>query len=61
MVDISKYQKPKDRLTLVYPRIPSSIGPVQHSDELLVPTPPQSEEAAAYHSEEDTPDELSDE
>ena len=60
MVDISKYKKPKDRLTLVYPRLPSSIGPVPHSNELPVPIPPQSEEAAAYHSEEDTPNELSD-
>ena len=60
MVDISKYKKPKDRLTLVHPRIPSSIEPVPHSDELPVPSPPQFEEAAAYHSEEDTPDEFSD-
>ena len=42
MVDISKYKKLKDRLTLVYPKIPSSIGPVKHSDELPVPTPHQS-------------------
>ena len=60
IVDISKYKKPKDRLTLVYPSTPSSIGPVPHSDELPVPTPPQSEEAAAYHSEVDSPDELND-
>ena len=42
MVDISKYKKSKDRLTVVYPRMPSSIGPVSHSDELPVPTPHQS-------------------
>ena len=42
MVDISKYKNPKDWLTLVYSRMPSSIGPVPHSDELLVPTPHQS-------------------
>ena len=47
-------------LTLVYPKTPSSIGPVPYSDELPVPTSPQSEEAAAYHSEENAPDELSD-
>ena len=38
----------------------SSIGPVSDSDELPVPTPPQSEEAAAYLSDVGSPDELGD-
>ena len=58
MVDISKYKKPKDRLTLVYPSVPSSIAPVPYNDELPVPIPPQSAEAAAYPSHVDSPDEL---
>ena len=59
-VNISKFKKPKDKLTLVYPRVPSSIRPVSLSDKMAVPTPPQFEEATAYNSVEDTPDELSD-
>jgi len=40
--------------------VPSSIGPVPHSDELPIPTPPQSAEAAACPSDIDSPDELGD-
>ena len=58
MVDISKYKKPKDKLTLDYPSVPSSIAPVPHNDDLPVPIPPQSAEAAAYSSDVDSPDEL---
>lgn len=60
MVNISNYKKPKDRLSLVYPSVPSSIGPVPHNDELPVPTPPESAEAAACSSDVDSPDELVD-
>ena len=40
MVDISKYKKTKDRKKIVYPSIPSSIAPVNHSAELLIPLHP---------------------
>jgi hypothetical protein len=60
MVDISKYKKPKDRLTLVYPNVPSSLAPVPHSEELPVPTPPQSVEAAAVPLDLDSPGDVSD-
>ena len=62
MVDISKFKKLKDRLVLVYPSVPSSVGPVSHNDELPFPTPPQSAKAAAaaaaYPSDVDSTDEL---
>jgi hypothetical protein len=53
-------KKPKDRLTLAYPSVPSSIAALPHNDELPVPTPPQSAEASAYPSDIESPDELGD-
>ena len=40
MVDISKFKNPRDRKSLIYPNIPSSLAPVLHSKELPVPQPP---------------------
>ena len=34
MVDVSRYRKSKDRRSIVYPSIPSSIAPVPHCEDL---------------------------
>lgn len=40
MIDLSHYKKVKDRMSITYPNIPSSIAPVPHSDSLPIPKPP---------------------
>lgn len=45
MVDISSFRRTRHRNDINYPDIPSSIAPVDHSDDLPVPKPPQSSES----------------
>ena len=54
MVDVSHYRKSKDKRSIVYPSIPSSIAPVPHC--LPIPEPPTLElpSCASTSSEEDT-------
>ena len=40
MVDVSRYRKSKDKRSIVYPSIPSSIAPVPHCEDLSIPEPP---------------------
>ena len=40
MVDVSHYRKSKDKRSIVYPSIPSSIAPVPHCEDLPIPEPP---------------------
>ena len=40
MVDISSYRKPSDKIKISYPSIPSSIAPLEHSQDLPIPFPP---------------------
>ena len=56
MVDVSHYRKSKDKRSNVYPSIPSSIAPVPHCEDLLIPEPPTLElpSCANTSSEEDT-------
>ena len=56
MVDVSHYRKRKDKKSIVYPCIPSSIAPVQHCEDLLIPEPPvlKSFFSVSISSEEDT-------
>ena len=44
MVDPSKRRTGKNASAIVYPSIPSSIAPVPHSDQLLVPIPIRSQD-----------------
>ena len=56
MVDASHYRKSKDKRSIVYPSIPSSIAPVPHCEDLPIPEPPTLElpSCACTPSEEDT-------
>ena len=55
MVDVSHYRKSKDKRSIVYPSIPSSIAPVPHCEDLLIPELPTLElPSCASISEEDT-------
>ena len=56
MVDVSQYRKSKDKGSIVYPSIPSSITPVPHCEDLPIPEPPTLELPfrASTSSEEDT-------
>ena len=56
MVDVSHYRKIKDKRSIVYPSIPSSIAPVPHCEDLPIPEPPTLElpSCASTSSEEDT-------
>ena len=56
MVDVSHYRKSKDKRSIVYPSIPSSIAPVPHCEDLPIPEPPTLElsSCAGTCSEEDT-------
>ena len=40
MVDVSHYRKSKDKRSIVYPSIPSSIAPVPHCEDLPIPESP---------------------
>ena len=54
MVDISKYKKKtKGRKKVVYPSIPSSIAPVNHSPELPIPQPPTTHAMSSTSLEDD--------
>ena len=50
MVDPSKRRAGKNVPAIVYPDIPSSIAPVQHSPELPVPTPTKIEQPSSEDS-----------
>ena len=39
MVDVSHYKKSKDKKSIVYPSIPSSIAPVPHCEDIPIPEP----------------------
>ena len=39
-VDVSHYKKRKDKKSIVYPCIPSSIAPVPHCEDLPIPESP---------------------
>ena len=56
MIDVSHYRKSKDKRSIVYPSIPSSIAPVPHCEDLPIPEPPTLElpSCASTSSEEDT-------
>ena len=56
MVDVSHYRKSKDKRSIVYPNIPSSIAPVPHCEDSPIPEPPTLEppSCASTSSEEDT-------
>ena len=57
MVDVSHYRKSKDfKKSIVYPSISSSIAPVSHCEDLLIPEPPvlESSSGTSISSEEDT-------
>ena len=56
MVDVSHYRKSKDKRSIVYPSIPSSIAPMLHCEDLPIPEPPMLElpSCASTSSEEDT-------
>ncbi|MBN3288217.1 KC2D2 kinase, partial [Polyodon spathula] len=61
MVDPSKRRTGKNEPAVTYPDLPSSIAPVPHCHELLVPTPqereqPSLEESSKSESEEDVVD-----
>ena len=57
IVDISKYKKCKDRRTaVVYPNIPSSIAPVPHCEDLLIPIPPSLPVVAKTDESKDSED-----
>ena len=56
MVNISKYQKTKDTKKIVYPSIPSSIAPVNHSPELPIPQSPTTHAISSTSSEDDNAD-----
>ena len=56
MVDISRYKKTKNRKKIVYASIPSSIAPVNHGPELLVPQPPTTHAISSNSSEDDDTD-----
>ena len=55
MVDMSHYRKRKDKKSIVYPFIPSSIAPVPHCKNLIIPKPPvlKSSSSVSISSEED--------
>jgi len=54
MVDVSHYRKSKDKKSIVYPSIPSSIAPVPHCKDLPIPKPPMLESiSSASGSEEE--------
>ena len=56
MVNVSYYKKSKDKRSIVYPGISSSIAPVPHCEDLPIPEPPTLElpSCASTSSEEDT-------
>ena len=55
MVDVSHYRKSKDKKSIVYPSIPSSIAPVPHCEDVPIPEPPMLESpSSAIVSSEDT-------
>ena len=56
MVDISTYQKTKDRKKIVYPSIPSSIAPVNHGPELPISQPSATHAISLTSSEDDDVD-----
>ena len=56
MVDISTYKKTKDRKTIVYPSIPSSIAPVNYIPELPIPQPPIAHAMSSTSLEDDDAD-----
>ncbi|XP_076310080.1 uncharacterized protein LOC143225124 [Tachypleus tridentatus] len=50
MVDPSKYQTGKNAYAIMYPDLPSSIVPVPHCPELVVPTPPERKQPSSEES-----------
>ena len=50
MVDPTKRRTSKNAPQIVYPDIPSSIAPVPHCSELLVPTPPKRDQPSSGDS-----------
>ena len=56
MVDVPHYRKRKDKRSIVYPSIPSSIAPMPHCEDLPIPESPTLElpSCASTSSEEDT-------
>ena len=56
MMDISKYKKTKDRKKIVYPSIPSSIAPANHSPQLPIPQPQTTHAISSTLSEDDDAD-----
>jgi len=57
MVDVPHYTKSKDKKSIVYPSIPSSISPVPHCEDSPIPKPPMLESlSSASASEEEGKD-----
>ena len=56
ILNVSHYRKSKDKTSIVYPSIPSSIASVPHSEGLPIPEPPvlESFSSTRISSEEDT-------
>ena len=54
--NVFHYRKSKDKTSIVYPGIPSSIASVPHSEDLTIPEPPvlESSFSTRISSEEDT-------
>ena len=55
-VNISKYKKSKNRKTIVYSSIPSSIAPANYNPELPIPQPPTTRAISSTSSEDDDGD-----
>ena len=56
MVDVSQYRKSKDKKSIVYPSIPSSISPVPHCEDSPIPKPPMLESLSSASASEESRD-----
>jgi len=53
MVDVPHYTKSKDKKSIVYPSIPSSISPVPHCEDSPIPKPPMLESLSSASASEE--------
>ena len=53
MVDVSHYKKSKDKKSIVYPSITSSIAPVPHCEDLPIPRPLMLESVSSASASEE--------
>ena len=53
MEDVSHYRKSKDKKSIVYPSIPSSIAPVPYCEDLPIPKPPMLESLSSANASQE--------